>query len=317
MSIKVTIPDEDMKDPRIARAIVDLMNALGRAFAAGAISTSRPAPARRAEARPTTFAEFEEALPARSKRFIELLRERGTLRVQEVVDLLKLSSPKAVGGITGAIARWAPQRGLQLPYESTRIRGERAWRWLGGPATSAPIQPVGRTRSATAARPKPAPQKPRPKPAPEPAPTPVAREPEVPDLAPNLEGLLAALPDRSRRFVELLRDRHVVDMAGVLGELGLTRAAAVQDLLRPVRAMAAEFGFTDVFETTSNDTGGRVFLWPGTKVDVPAKVASLPVNASRGHRSPGDSAEGEVIPFEEPRAQQVAPGLMRRRRKSG
>lgn len=302
-----------MRDPRVAGAIVDLVNALARVYATETSATARVAAARGAAARPTTFAEFEEALPVRSQRFIELLRAHGTLRVQEVVDLLGLDSPKAVGGITGAIARWAPERGLQLPYESTRIRGQRAWRWLGAPAAPAPAQ-ASMPLLGRAAPEEPAPQEPQAAAA-EPAATRAPATPATEQNA-NLEGLLEALPDRSRRFVELLQERGVVDMATLLSDLGLNRAAAVQELLRPIREMAADFGFTNVFETTSNEVGGRVFHWPGTRSE-PTNVAPLPVGGRARPRRAAVGAEGEVIPFEEPRAQQVAPGLMRRRRKSG
>lgn len=324
MSIKLKFSDDDMRDPRIAQAVVELMTALSGP-AGKAVG-----PVRRAVVAQSTFAEFEEALPERSQRFLSLLRKRRTLTVAEVVEALDLSGPKAVGGIIGAIARWAPNRGLTLPYEATRIRGQRAWRWTGGPEAAAPARTAAASPraserplqipSATVATPGMTATS-VPLAATQAAPlTASARVQSVPPApaapdrgAPNLDGLMAALPNTSRRFVELLREERRIEMPQLLSVLGLARAAAVQELLRPVRAMGPDFGFTSVFETGTNDAGDRVFLWPGTSLDATqvGDVSPLAVTPGSELVAPDEPA-ANVIPLRS--AKQVAPGLMRRRR---
>ncbi|RTL23906.1 MAG: hypothetical protein EKK55_12480 [Rhodocyclaceae bacterium] len=77
----------------------------------------------------TLLRDFVADLPERSRRFIELVREHGTLTWAAAMSGLGLDSPKALGGVTGTIGRWAPIRGVTLPYESVTIEGERAWVW--------------------------------------------------------------------------------------------------------------------------------------------------------------------------------------------
>jgi len=134
----------------------------------------------------------------------------------------------------------------------------------------------------------------------------------------DFDGLLGALPDLSRRFLELLATQRRIAMPRLLEELKLARAAAVQELLRPIRTMAGDYGLTDVYETATNDAGDRVFLWPGTPAEeAPTNVAPMPTGERRTtSRAGSETGSASVIPFED-RAQQVAPGLMRRRRRSG
>jgi hypothetical protein len=95
---------------------------------------SRPAPARAAGG--TDLGErwrsFVEQLPERSQRFLDLVRERGVLPIDEAMSALDIQVPKAMGGITGSIGRWAPVRQVPIPYEATEMPdGRRAWRWVG------------------------------------------------------------------------------------------------------------------------------------------------------------------------------------------
>lgn len=77
------------------------------------------------------YDDFKASLPEKGQQFLTLLKVRGTVTISEVVDKLSLNAPKAVGGITGTIGRWAPVRGVPLPYEETEVDGEKAWRWIG------------------------------------------------------------------------------------------------------------------------------------------------------------------------------------------
>lgn len=161
MSIKLDIHLDTLRDPAVAQALADLMTALGRGAAADqatAPATPAAAPAPRAAApkaaapaasKPSApsakdrrlpgdaaerYARFVAGLPERSQRFLELVEARGLVRMGEAMEILGVEIPKAMGGITGSIGRWAPERGVEVPYETLSVDGERAWKWVGTPA---------------------------------------------------------------------------------------------------------------------------------------------------------------------------------------
>jgi hypothetical protein len=128
---------------------------------------------------------FVRNLPPRSQAFLRLVEERGTVTIGEVMRALGLLQPKAMGGITGSIGRWAPVKQVPLPYEQLERDGERAWRWIGIPGvTRGAHVPPPKPRSAPAivAEPETPPTPVRPAPAPaRPAPVaPKAPEPAAP-----------------------------------------------------------------------------------------------------------------------------------------
>lgn len=138
--ITLEIDPARLEDPVVAQAVAAVMLALEGADARkpAAKATPRPAspaPAPQAPAAATdsdaAYAAFFEQLPQRSQRFLTLLEEVGTLTISEAVTRLELAKPKSLGGITGAIVRWAPTRGAKVPFEKLTIEGERAWRWIG------------------------------------------------------------------------------------------------------------------------------------------------------------------------------------------
>ena len=186
---------------------------------------------------------FAAQLPDRSRLFLEMLERKGEVKVSEVVEALGLSSAKAVGGITGAIGRWGPARGVALPYEVVSLGGERGWRWLPGHTL---LGAEGKTVAASE------PPKPAAKPAAKPAP------------ADPVAAVMDAVPENSRRFLEMLRARKRMTMPEVLRELGLARAQAVTPLLTPIREAAARHNVPTPYNHSSTGTGERVFLWPGT-----------------------------------------------------
>jgi hypothetical protein len=76
-------------------------------------------------------AYFKE-LPLNSQRFLDLLKEKGRLTLPEAVVQLQLDNPKAMGGLTGAMARWAPKQGVKVPYDTLQdTNGTRYWVWKG------------------------------------------------------------------------------------------------------------------------------------------------------------------------------------------
>ena len=150
MSIQVEVPFDALQKPGVAKALADLMVSLGGHRSAAAIAAPAPAPAApraaraaaprkkaAAPARPVPAGTDDErwsayfnALPEPSRRFLTLLKERGTLGVDDAVSELGLKSSKAMGGLTGAMARWAPKHEIALPFEKTKDEnGKRCWVW--------------------------------------------------------------------------------------------------------------------------------------------------------------------------------------------
>ena len=95
-----------------------------------------PEPARAGDSLADRYHAFVRNLPPRSQQFLQLVEERGTVTINEVMRALGLLQPKAMGGITGSIGRWAPAKKVPLPYEMTERDGERAWRWIGIPGVT-------------------------------------------------------------------------------------------------------------------------------------------------------------------------------------
>lgn len=246
MSINLTVPTELLTRPEVAQAVTALINALaGRATRAAATPTA-PAPAARREApaaaataaapakpeRTLSYDDFYAGLPARSQAFLDLVRDRGVVRVGEVVEALGLPGPKAVGGITGAIGRWGPARGVTLPYEAITLAGERAWRWIADG---------------------------------KPAPLPSARELGAQVLAKDesdpIDALLDALPDVPQRLLELIREKGQVPVPDVLNTLGLAKAQALSSHLRVIANKATQLGLAVPYERTTSPTGESGFRW--------------------------------------------------------
>jgi hypothetical protein len=101
--------------------------------AAAAPAAPAPAPAPKANsAAVEKWRNYVANLPENSRRFLELLEKQGQLTVHEAVEKLNLPGPKAMGGLTGAMARWAPKQGIEIPYEAREgADGTRYWVWKG------------------------------------------------------------------------------------------------------------------------------------------------------------------------------------------
>ncbi|MCA9546892.1 MAG: hypothetical protein KC613_20945, partial [Myxococcales bacterium] len=94
---------------------------------------AEPAPVAAADAPyAERWAAYMANLPPASARFLELLEEKGTLTVSEAVKILGLKTPKAMGGLTGAMRRWAPKQNITLPFTAKKTPdNERCWEWTG------------------------------------------------------------------------------------------------------------------------------------------------------------------------------------------
>ncbi len=157
MSIQIEVPFDALQQPGVAKALAELMVSLGGHGGTDSLPAPAPVAARatrkstprgakakgrpRKAARKTTrssisgtsgerWQAYLSALPEASRKFLNLLEARGTLSVDEAVRELGLKSSKAMGGLTGAMARWAPSQGVELPFEKSKdANGNRCWIW--------------------------------------------------------------------------------------------------------------------------------------------------------------------------------------------
>lgn len=203
------------------------------------------------------YAAFVEELPERSRRFLELVKSRGVLKIKDAMDQLGIKVPKAMGGITGSIGRWAPVRGVPIPYEAIKVNGERAWRWLGAPGEAG--APRG-SRSAAASRRD------------EGSDDDGDSHPARPGVD---ERFIAALPESSRKFMTTLRERGQLTMAEVLELFHLARANAVVGITEPIQRLGQQQGIVEPFVATAAANGDRVYRWPGFRAEAPASASGI------------------------------------------
>jgi hypothetical protein len=267
MTIRLTLEAHELENPAVASAVARLLLQIGESYArrvpaAPAADVVPAAPlashAAPAPAAPPGYAEFEAGLSGNTLRFLQLLRTHGSLTLSQAMEALDLETPKALGGITGAIGRWAPVRGLAVPYEVVQSPGgERAWRWTGPAVASAtPVAPVEALPAPRAPAPA---RRPRPAATPKPAPAKPVIDPEA-----LRAKLVESLADQPRRFMDFLRDKRQATTTEVITHLGLARAKALSAVLERIGQAASQLGLETAYETSATATGERVYLWPGT-----------------------------------------------------
>ncbi len=153
MGIQIEVPLEALRERDVHEALVVLMSHLAGhtnphvAKPNGGAGQAPPRARRRRRNRRATsrpdlrslpaserWARYVETLPETSRTFLRLLEDRGRLTVDEAVDLLGFDTPKAMGGLTGAMARWAPKQGVELPFTASKDDdGQRCWLWTRSP----------------------------------------------------------------------------------------------------------------------------------------------------------------------------------------
>ncbi|MFN3197251.1 MAG: hypothetical protein ACE366_02365 [Bradymonadia bacterium] len=141
--------------PKVEPAVKQV--SLGAEYMAAAAAPAEAAPAKpakkprkprkRAEPKPDPAAQeiaglsdderydkWFNQLPDNSKKFLEELEKAGSLTLSEAVEILELSSPRGMGGLTGSMKRWAKRYGItKLPFLAARNENteERYWTWQG------------------------------------------------------------------------------------------------------------------------------------------------------------------------------------------
>lgn len=283
MSVKVEVPLSALSDPTVARSLAQLFEALGGVKGAALSAPSQVRPARSTTPRPearqgprpdaeTRYAEFMEALPERSRQFLEMVRDRGVLGIEEAMQELDVKVGKAMGGITGSIARWAPEHDVTVPFEAIKgADGKRAWRWIGmdvEPAPPVPVRARRRRRRSGSSRSNSG-----------------ASASEAARSGPSFEDRLAslkeALPDDSRRFLDLVEEQGEVEQSAVLNHFGLARAQGLRRILRPLDAEADRRDLGEVVQTVIAPTGERAWRWGGPREAARPAAPNRSVETSR------------------------------------
>ena len=270
--VVLTLDLDNIKDPAVNNALQQLVAALGRVEqsprrhqALAPVKTVERAPRRKPAERSfkgsvgDRYTAFVERLPARSRRFLELVEARGVLTIDEAMKELDIKVPKAIGGVTGSIGRWAPERGVVVPYKKVMQNGRRAWRWIGIASTE---EAAADDKEEALAAPE---------------------TPEKVVLGPD-ESFFAALPKSSARFMRLLQERKRLTMPEILDYFGLARAKAVGGITEPIRRVGHEFGLDAPFIATRTDDGERLWLWPGTE---PTPATLQPAAEGNAQTAPG------------------------------
>ena len=81
---------------------------------------------------PAAWSAYFATLPETSQRFLQLVEQHGTLAVEVAVGEMGLKSGRSVGGITGAMIRWAPKHGITVPFVAhDDAEGNRVFVWQG------------------------------------------------------------------------------------------------------------------------------------------------------------------------------------------
>lgn len=142
INIKLSIEIDDVKDTHLLQALESLLKSVPQGTDSKTIQYD-DGPDRRRRRPPSPrfpsltgvakWHAFHDALPKRAKDFIRFIKERfpDPLTQAEAMKMLALTSPKAMGGVTGSIKRWAEVDEIELPWRSEIVEGERAWIWTG------------------------------------------------------------------------------------------------------------------------------------------------------------------------------------------
>ncbi|MFN3201001.1 MAG: hypothetical protein ACE366_21550 [Bradymonadia bacterium] len=252
-------------------------------------SEEAPAPRKRRRprpvAKPTTFEgtpteryeAFKAGLKDTPRAFLALLEERKTVTIKEAMEALGIEAPKKLGGITGSISRWAPNRGIRVPFLPTIVGDEKAWVWIGVEGEVPVLSPTAAPKAAT----------------------PSQSESNAAQEA-QFNAFIDALPDQSRKFMELLREQKQLRIKDVLDAFSLTRAVAVGGIIEPIKRLSKEHGVEQPFRADLDENQDRVWFWP-----------SAPANTDE---TPAEAAESNVAPLvNEEAGEPHLPGVRRRR----
>lgn len=250
-----------------------------------AAQPATPAPRKRRRNRPAPqptvfegtaterYEAFKAGLKSQPRAFLDLLEAKGTVTIKDAMEALDIDAPKKIGGITGSISRWAPTRGIRVPFMPTLVEDEKAWIWIGVEGEMPEVLPSAEP-AAKAAPVKPA--------------KPAKKAPEASRKLPTLDAdkydaFLEALPEQSRRFMELLRAQGTLQIKEVLDHFSLTRAVAVGGIIEPIRRLSKEHGIEEPFRADLDESDSRIWIWH--EVDEAAMAAAEAEAAEEAHEN--------------------------------
>ena len=142
INIKLSIEINDVQDKHLLEALDRLLKSASQVTYGDDVEQKQRLDRRRRQPPKPRFPSlkgdakwraFHDALPKRAKDFILLIEEHfpDPLLQSEAMQRLELTSPKAMGGVTGSIKRWAEVDHIELPWRAESVEGERAWVWTG------------------------------------------------------------------------------------------------------------------------------------------------------------------------------------------
>lgn len=358
MAVTIQIDMERLNEPAVAKALANLLLAMGGVATSQALRQPAEAPAAapaeaaapaaptkpaeapapratkaakpaakaapkarstKAEARPAAasagtdakgdsdlaqrYRDFVANLPSRSRKFLELVKRKGVVTIEDAMNELDISVPKAMGGITGSIGRWAPVRGVPVPYEATTRDGERIWRWIGSPidgddAAPAPAPKAepkkaaksrgkkGSTKKASGTKSRSTAK----------ASAPAA---EGGDATARYREFVSNLPERSQKFIELVRERGTLTIGDAMDALGIDVPKAMGGITGSIGRWAPVRGVPVPYKATSIE-GERAWEWvggPGTeggaspKAEAPAEVTPATATSEGAKQTPAKTED--------------------------
>lgn len=250
MSIKLTLeidlgPDQD---PAIREAANHLLHLIMQSQSSTVLATP-PAPVKvqRKRRRPPqrtpltgTPAEqwksFIGAMPERTQRFVELMQLKApqALDQMEAMRALDIETPRAIGGLTGSLRRWARADGLQLPWTAYKEDGERVWLWHGYDDHGNPISP----------------------------PTALQDWSDTPKKPSTYAEYFERLPERSQAFLTYLEHVEVATVRDVMADLDIEDAKALGGLAGSISRWGRAAGIPVPFENTRIGDE-RAYRWTG------------------------------------------------------
>ncbi|MCA9563621.1 MAG: hypothetical protein KC561_09035 [Myxococcales bacterium] len=248
MAINITVPLEALDSERVATALANLVLAPGKVETETVVDKSKKT-RRRAAPKPVPlddgrsaderWEDFYGALPDRSQKFLDLVKAKGELTISEAMSQLDVDIPKAMGGITGSIGRWAPVKGVEVPYEAAfDSKGERVWRWTQAEDSNAK-KAKGRARKEQTAA----------------SSDNTSDEPEV------IAQLTDGMRELAKDFLTRLWREREISISNIMKEFGLAAPSAVNGLLEPIEQRSGEIGLPLPYEATTTTTGERAWRW--------------------------------------------------------
>jgi hypothetical protein len=284
MAIKVSVEielDENTK-PEVRDLVLKLLSmtvqdadlgvALGEATATPLVEARKPRK-RRAPDRPKLLGSpaeqwttFIGRAPERTKAFVDLLEKKHPdfLMQAEAMAALDIDAPRAIGGLTGSMRRWAVADKITLPWDATKIDGERAWVWRG-------FDEEGALNASSNA----------------------FQEVHKVNLPPeSYEEYFSRLPERSQRFLQFLESVGTATVRDAMEALDIESPKALGGLAGSLNRWGRAAGLPVPFEPARIGEQ-KAYRWIGINGGVAAHPkASAPTTATVGAVS--DQSEDTV-----------------------